>query len=85
MRFASGFSTFVGLVHLPRIGPTFFTGLSGLKISRHPSPEFLLAQAWLPRFLLTKESFSAMEIIFAVLAGSLIREEFGKKVAILRC
>ena len=50
------FPTFVGLVHLPRIGPTFLTALSGLKISQHSSPEFLLSQPWLPRFLLINES-----------------------------
>jgi hypothetical protein len=81
MRFALWFPTFVGLVYLPHIGPTFLVAPQSKE--RHFSlPNFLLSvylKSSSPQM-----SLEDMKIIYAIFAGLVIREGSGK-LAILRC
>ncbi len=82
MRFASCvFLPFVGLVHLPRIGPTFLIALPGLKISLHPSSEFTQFIPGAP-ISSNKRPFSVMDLISIIFQASVISFGFGKIAAI---
>ena len=77
------FPLFVGLMHLPRIGPTFSIVLPGLKVSLHPSSEFTQS-ILLSSISFNERPFSAMDFISIIFQASVISFEFGKVYGISR-